>query len=176
MLYKSGGALDLRFGSADSGAKDGRTEPVAGDQRMLVAMVNGQPAVVRYVAKDPTAGPTLKWSAHTEAGGDVSFDRVEQVAGVGVEVQGETDYDVSLTIPFRVLGIKPAPGMRIRMDWGVIVSDTGSEVRTRQYWADITATGVADAVVEARLFPNLWGHIVLEGDASDADVDMLIPK
>ncbi len=52
--------------------------------------------------------------------------------------------------------------MRLKLDWGVLVSGPdGNEVLRRVYWANKATNIVADAPSEARLSPHLWGHVRL---------------
>ena len=56
-------------------------------------------------------------------------------------------------------GLKPAPDLRLKMDWGVLVSGPdGHEVIRRVYWSNKATAITADVPSEAMLTPNLWGR------------------
>jgi hypothetical protein len=52
--------------------------------------------------------------------------------------------------------------MRLKMDWGLLASPDGVQVKQRLYWANRLATGTSDEAVEARLEPRLWGYLAFE--------------
>ena len=71
----------------------------------------------------------------------------------------------------------PAPGQVLKMDWGVLTTDDGFVTRSRQYWANPMATGVADEPTEARLQPGMWGHVRFAAPQKEPGVsDFLQPK
>lgn len=48
------------------------------------------------------------------------------------------------------------------MDWGVLASQGGSQVKQRLYRANAFASGTADEAVEARIELPLWGYLIFE--------------
>ncbi len=159
-LFKTGAALDFMLGT-DAQADPARRQPVAGDLRLLVAFVAGQPQVVLYQPVAPGAKPEEAWSTRTEAAGETRFDRVVRLPAAKVAMQGDKDFAVEVAVPLAELGWRPEPGTELSMDWGVLTSADGFQVRQRLYWANQMATGTADEAVEARLEPHLWGRLRL---------------
>ena len=172
MLFKSGGGVDFKI-STDPDADPERQAPVAGDQRLLITMVGNTPKAVLYVARDSAAAANEKWEVFTVAGGTVTFDRVRLCPEVKVfhapliengsnAVYG---YDVTVAVPLSTLGLTLKPGTDLRIDWGILITDSGNELKRRIYWANSLNTGTADAAMEARLRPRLWGHLRVPGAA-----------
>ncbi len=157
-LFRTGAALDFYLGT-DPGADPRRTQPAAGDLRLVLTLVEGQPRVVLYQPIAPGADPGEGWSTYTEAAGSTAFDRVVVLEEARMAVSGGDFMVAEVAIPLEALGLRPESGMRLRMDWGFIASDDGFQVRTRQYWSNSLATGTADEAVEARLEPHLWGTV-----------------
>ncbi|QDU97588.1 hypothetical protein Pla8534_54380 [Lignipirellula cremea] len=158
-MFKSGACVDFQL-SVNPQAAPGRRQPVRGDQRLLIGMVQGKPRVVLYDAVQ-AGGPTAQaWETSTPAGGVTAFDRVVELTSVRVKHEPHESgqgYTVTATVPLRELGLKIVDGMRLKMDWGVIASNDGQTVNRRLYWANRLANGVTDEAVEARLEPHLWG-------------------
>jgi hypothetical protein len=69
-------------------------------------------------------------------------------------------YVLEAAIPLSALGLKITPGLRLKLDWGVLVSGPdGTEVLRREYRANKVTQITADAPSEAELHPELWGHV-----------------
>jgi hypothetical protein len=67
-------------------------------------------------------------------------------------------------VPLVALGLVPKEGLRLKMDWGVLVADRdGNAVTRRVYWANKATDIIADAPSEARLHPDLWGAVRFHG-------------
>ncbi|OPZ24580.1 MAG: hypothetical protein BWZ02_02809 [Lentisphaerae bacterium ADurb.BinA184] len=170
MLFKSGAAADLRLG-LDPDADPARDKAGRGDLRLVMTLVNGKPVTVLYDAVNPGAPAEGRWELHTPGGGRTAFDRAVELPQVRLHHtversspdDAEIGYTLSAAIPFDAIGWKPEPGQRLKLDWGILVSDTGNDVRTRRYWADVGNTGTSDAPSEARLHPNLWGYVEFAG-------------
>ncbi len=157
-LFKTGACLDLML-STDAKADANRVAPVAGDMRLLIAFVNDKPKIVLYqpVAVGSTA--TDQWDTSTAAGGKTHFDRVSSLASAQATLSFDPDTVVKAVIPLEAIGLQPRPGLVLKLDWGVLTTGDGTQVKQRQYWANEAATGTADEAVEARLEPHLWGHV-----------------
>ena len=166
-IFKTGACLDLQIGTNED-ANLKRTAPVAGDQRLLVTFVDGKPLVVLYQPVAPGAAEKDGWSTKTESAGTTSFARVAVVKDAHVAKTGDKDFVVEAAIPLGVLGLRPRNGLRLRGDWGILVSEDGHLVKTRMYWSNLAATGTADEAMEARFEPNHWGNIWFEGDPDSA--------
>lgn len=170
-LFKTGAALEFCLGT-DPAAPANRTRPVAGDLRLLVTFTAGKPRVVLYQPVAPGAAPGEAWSTRTEAGGETRFDRVADLgAKATVAGRGEADFVVEAAIPLDALGWRPKGGEQLRMDWGILTSPDGNQVKQRLYWSNKTATGTSDEAVEARLEPANWGHLQVEGGELELDFD-----
>ncbi|MEI6678330.1 MAG: hypothetical protein WCL21_06965, partial [Mariniphaga sp.] len=150
--FKTGGALDLMIG-VNPEARPDRQEPVAGDLRLLVTMVNGKPWAMLYRAvvngtlekdKVPFSSP---WRT-------ITFDKVEDVTNQ-IQIAGsEGNYELS--IPIATLGLKVADGLVLKGDIGILRGQ-GDQTTARIYWCN-KATGItADVPSEAMLTPGLWG-------------------
>jgi len=154
-LFKTGGGLDLMIG-ADPKADANRGAAVAGDVRLLVAMVNGKPAAVLYRPVVPgTTGEGVHFSSPLRT---ITFARVDDVSSQVVLVAGGKEGEFELSVPLSLLGLKPAAGLVLRGDIGVL---RGSDFQTtqRSYWNN-KATGLtSDIPSEAELIPRLWGRL-----------------
>ncbi len=90
-----------------------------------------------------------------------TFDRVTKLDSVRLAVDDTADsYTLEASIPLAALGLKITPGLRLKLDWGILVSGPdGTEVLRREYWANKATQITADAPSEAELHPELWGHV-----------------
>src|SRR5437773_2585713 len=67
-------------------------------------------------------------------------------------------YFVETAIPWKVLGVAPRAGLKLRGDVGVLFADSGgTETVARHYWSNKATGLVNDVPGEADLSPNLWG-------------------
>jgi len=157
--FKSGSAVDLQLGT-DPAAKHDRKAPVAGDQRLLMTFLGTKPLAVLYQPVADGAQPAEAWKVVSPVG-TATFDRVTKAPGVRLARGGKGGaYVLEAAVPLEALGLKIAPGVRIKIDWGVLVSGAdGHEVLRRLYWANQATNIVSDAPSEARLHPDLWGHV-----------------
>ncbi len=169
-LFKTGAAVDLHIG-VDPDAKNDRTSPVVGDQRLLMTMVDGKPVAVLYQANAPGAKPSEHWASHTDVF-NIAFDRVVQCPEVQIAV-GDTKegYCLEAAIPLKTLGLTIHHELALKMDWGILVSGPGgTEVLQRRYWANPLTAIISDEAAEAMLHPDLWG-LVRFLDAGDKGGD-----
>ena len=150
-IFRTGGCLDLMIG-ADPTADPQRARPVAGDARLLVSVVGDKTAAWLYRAVVLGTREPVPFSSPWRT---VTLDRVEDVSGrVTLSADGKGGYVVAA--PLEMLGIKPAPGMRIKGDIGILRGN-GRETVQRVYWRN-KATGItSDIPSEAELTPSLWG-------------------
>jgi hypothetical protein len=158
-LFKTGGALDLMRG-VDPKANRTQSTPREGDLRLLVTRVGTQTKAALY---RPVSGAARK--AGTEPvvfaspWRSVNFDSVEDVSTlVRLAAQGG-NYEFS--IPLSALGLKPATGLEIRGDIGVLRGEKGNTLQ-RQYWSNQATGLVNDVPGEALLEPARWGHLRFE--------------
>lgn len=128
--------------------------------RLLFTFVGDAAKAVLYHPVAPGSRADEKWRTRTEAAGETAFDRVVLLDGVEMRKRRAGDgTTVEIAVPLRAIGLRARPGALHRMDWGVLTSPDGRQVKQRAYWADVTATGTSDEAMEARLEPRLWGHI-----------------
>jgi hypothetical protein len=170
LLFKTGAAADFMIGVA-ADAPTERDAAVKGDHRILMTVVDDRPKAVLYSPVEPAAAAAEAWEVYTPAGGRASFDRVVVSSGPTLyheelldEREGHrTGYRLTAVVPQALIGLQCEPGKLLRMDWGILVSDNGADVKFRQYWGS-PETGTSDAPQEARLHPNLWGYVRFEGE------------
>ncbi len=168
-LFKTGAAVDLQLGT-DVAAPADRKDPVAGDLRVLMTLVKGEPVAVLYQPVYPGAKPDEAWEAHTSVF-KATFDRVVRLGGVQLAASDTRDNDgtfrgycIEAALPLAELGLKIQPDTRLKLDWGVLVSGPdGSETFQRLYWANPQTAIVSDEAAEAMLHPDLWGYVRFSG-------------
>lgn len=162
-LFKTGAAVDLHL-ETDPTAEPARQAPVAGDVRLLFASTNDGPRLVLYRPVRPGTPPERTFRVTSPVGATV-IDEVTLLKQVRMVRSGdERQYTVEAAVPLSALGLKLSPGLRLKLDWGVLVAGPGgTEVLRRVYWANRGTQIVSDAPTEARLTPHLWGHVVFHG-------------
>ena len=144
----------------DPAAPASRTEPAAGDVRLLVSTVKGVPRAMLYEAVVPGASPD-EAVPFTSPTGTVVFDRVRDVTGEIAFASGRTA-DYELAVPFSVLGLSPlSAGMELKGDVGVL-RGTGGTTVARTYWSNKATAIVSDVPSEAELKPANWGVFDIE--------------
>ena len=177
-LFKTGASVDLQL-ALDPAAPEDRRAPVAGDQRLLLTLMGEQPAAVLYQAVIPGTPEDQAWRAVSPVA-EVSFDRVTRLDGVRLAHARTSDdrgYLVEAAIPLKSFGLKIQPNLRLKLDWGILASGRdGNEVLRRLYWSNKATGVIADAPSEARLHPNLWGHIRFHPDNAATQLDPTAKK
>jgi hypothetical protein len=158
-LFKSGAGVDLMLGTNPAAAPD-RNGPVAGDRRILFAMLRGKPVAVLFDALVPGT-PAEQQVEYKTMVFRTRFDRVVLLTGAQVATRPtEEGYRVEATLPLAELGLTPQAGQLLRCDWGVLRTDaTGNAVLGRHYWANPATAILSDIAAEAALQPALWGHL-----------------
>ena len=150
--FKTGGALDLMIGTNPE-ANSGRQEPVPGDLRLLVTMVNKKPWAMLYraVVHGTPAKDQVPFSSPWRT---ITFDKVEDVTSQ-IQLAGtEGNYEIS--VPLATLGLNVRDGLSVKGDIGILRGE-GDQTTARIYWSN-KATGItADVPSEAMLTPALWG-------------------
>ena len=108
----------------------------------------------------------------------VSFDRVTRLEKPRIVAVGSDErYVVEAAIPLTALGLKITPGLRLKMDWGVLASGPdGTEVFSREYWANKATQITSAAPSEAELRPLLWGQIRFHEETANAHLDPTAKK
>jgi hypothetical protein len=153
-LFKFGGALDLMIG-ADANASPTRRDPVAGDRRLLVTLVQGKPMAVLYMPVVP--GHTGDRVPFTSPVSSLQMDEVTRVEDQ-IQLAGK-DGDFELSVPLALLGLKPTAKQEIRADIGLLRGN-GFATMQRVYWSNKATSITSDVPSEARLSPDLWGRWV----------------
>jgi len=94
----------------------------------------------------------------------IAFDRVTREETVRVTVSpAPGGYLVEAAVPWKLLGVEPKPGLRLRGDFGVLAADAGGTVTvSRRYWSNGSTGLVNDVPGEADLAPEAWGDWVLQ--------------
>jgi len=157
-LFKTGDAVDFQIGPAEP-AK--RLNPGAGDERVVISMIGGQPVAVLMRPVD--AGST---ALHTYSSpvGQKKFARVEKLADAQLIARATpSGYTVQAAIPLKTLGLDFQPGAKFRGDAGFLSSDQGGHLTmARTYWANDETGLVNDEPQEAWLYPAKWGIFTIQ--------------
>jgi hypothetical protein len=140
---------------ADPSADPRRHEPVVGDLRLLVTLVNGKPRAVLYRAVAPTA-PSGDGVLFGSPIGQVHFDQVTDVSNrVTLTSDGNGDFEIA--VPLALLGLTGLhSGAELLGDIGLLRGD-GAQTTQRLYWNNQDTGMVSDVPSEARLRPANWG-------------------
>jgi hypothetical protein len=166
LLFKTGGALDLMLATAPA-AKADRTQPAAGDVRLLVSKVQGQTLAVLYRPVVPGTPKPLLFSSPARTVTIARADTISYQVKVATAIRivttqtwqgpkNDTYHDYELSVPLKTLRLSIQPGQEIRGDIGVLRGQNGQTFE-RLYWHN-KATGItSDVPSEAMLTPALWG-------------------
>ncbi len=157
--FKTGACVDLQIATDPSAAED-RTAPEAGDLRLLMTYLRDKPTAVLYRPVAPGVPAQEKWRVVSPVA-EATFDSVVQLHDVKMaRTETPHGYIVEAAVPLATLGLEPTAGLRFKFDWGLLVAGPdGHEVLRRLYWANKATSSVSDAPTEARIHPNLWGHV-----------------
>lgn len=151
-LFKTGGALDVMIG-ADAHADEKRSEPAAGDSRLLVTRVKNKTTALLYRAVVPGTKNPVPFSSPWRT---IMLDQVEDVSA---QVQwAGTNGNFEISIPLTTLNLKPQAGQKLKGDLGILRGN-GFQTAQRVYWSNKASGIVADVPSEAELTPKLWGRI-----------------
>lgn len=156
LLFKSGDAVDLMLGP------DTDQDGVTGQLRLLLTYKDKAPVAVINQKAAPGAHASEKFD-FSSPWRTITFARVATVKSVtlaSAPVPG--GYLVEASIPWRVLGVTPQSGLKLRGDVGVLFGDGGTQTISRQYWSNKATGLVNDVPGEADLAPRLWGTFTLE--------------
>jgi hypothetical protein len=162
LLFKSGDSVDLQIG-VDPDADPGRTGPAPGDQRLLISLFEGKPIGVLYRHRVPGT-PANERVGFSSPWRTEYVDRVDRLdpANIGI-ARTSKGYAVEAVVPFELLGFKPQPGKRYRIDFGILsAASDGKTTVARTYWANQATGLVSDVPGEIMLTPGLWGEAEFE--------------
>lgn len=145
---------------------------MAGDCRLLLTVAKGEPQAVLYQPVFPGANPKEAWNVASPTG-ELTFDRVVRLPGTRLAAADTFHgWCVEAAVPLAALGLKITPGLRIKMDWGILTTGRdGNEVLRRVYWSNKATAITADAPSEARLHPDLWGHLRFHAETANSQLD-----
>lgn len=155
-LFKNGGCLDIMIG-ANPDANPDRRDPVEGDIRLLVTLVENRPRAVLYRAVVPGTKEPVPFSSPSRT---ITLDEVVDVSDK-LEFATGDDGIFELSVPLHVLGLKPQKGMKIKGDVGILRGN-GVSTLARVYWSNKATGIVSDVPSEAQLTPALWGNWTFE--------------
>lgn len=174
--FKTGGGVDIKL-QTDRKADPDRQRPAKGDVRLLITVARGKPVAVLYRPVAPDAPEDQAWKTTTPAAGTTAFDQVTRIRGGGIAFSsGENGYVVEVAIPLKALGLKLKNDLLLKMDWGVLSTEEGNITTARNYWANKMAVGTTDEPTEARLSPDLWGHVRFTAAKDKLDPDGLLSE
>ena len=163
VMYAKGDTIDLQL-ATDPQADPKRGEAAAGDLRLSIGNFHGKPAAVIYRPISLEKRPRKFYSGTVKDGWEVQCMKVLENVKIELKVDPRGKrYVVEVAIPMAELGIRPAPGLRLRGDMGVTYGNpAGDKTVLRNYWSNQATDFVADEVWELKLEPRNWGQIVLE--------------
>jgi hypothetical protein len=168
-LFKTGDALDIQF-CTDTGMRpehgQNQQEMRVGDARILVVRTPDDKmnaAIIRY--RTPGADKPKQYEYFSSVWKE-KVDEVSEINDLPMHCKAEKDsYAVEVGVPWSVIGLKPAPGLKFKGDVGVIYGNDGGTVNAVRYlWSDKTpAMNVNnDVPTEMRIHPNNLGMWVVE--------------
>jgi len=159
-LYARGDTVDLQLGM-DPKADPKRDKAGVGDLRLSIGPFQGKTTAVLY-RRAVAAGEEKKPKSFSSGVyKDYVMESVTFPTDVSVHVQVANDrrgYTVEATIPWSVLGPRPAPGSTVRGDMGVTHGNkAGNDTVLRSYWANLNTGLISDEVEELMMAPQNWG-------------------
>lgn len=172
-LFKTGACVDLHLG-LDPEADPDRKQPVEGDLRLLLSVMDEKPVAVLYRPVAADAADANAWEVVSPVF-RLKFDQVKRLEDVYLawKQTGEEGQSVSYTleaaVPLKSLGLVIRPNLLVKMDWGILAADdAGTRVVRRLYWSNQATAMLQDAPTEARLTPDLWGYLRFAPDPPKA--------
>lgn len=162
LFFKTGDVVDIMIGAEDEkAAKKGEGTRVviafAGDKQEPQAVVNQKFATGGAPRKEEAFEFTSPWRS-------IAFQRVAQAPEVAVSMRKlGGGYVIQAAIPWKLLGLTPRPGMKLRGDFGILGADAaGINTVSRNYWSNKNTNLVNDIPGEGDITPMLWGTWTLE--------------
>ncbi len=162
MLFHTGDCVDLQLRTLP-GNNPLNGQVIAGDLRLLISMQEGQPVAVVYRPVAAGTHSADKPIVFASPVGRIAFESIEKIDAPIAVVQRKDGYSLEAAIPWKVLGVKPATGLKLRGDLGVLFADKeGLFTTERVYWSNHATGLVADVPGEARLQPDQWGELEVQ--------------
>ena len=151
LAFKTGDSVNIYL------APDGAT---TGGTRLLLTLLQGKPVAMVYRPDGPGDKPYIFESPVRKS----LCKYVAEESAITFQTQcNATDYLLSATIPWTVLGITPRAGMKLRGDLGILFGDdTGSLTARRVQWVDQETNVVNDVPTESEFSPARWGEFLLQ--------------
>ncbi|MDD5704939.1 MAG: sugar-binding protein [Kiritimatiellae bacterium] len=169
-LFKCGDTCEIML-AANPGADATRSEPAAGDMRLLFSVMEDQPIAVMYEAV-ARPGEEKAPRAFNSASRGFPFDRVVQLKNAVVKVAKAADgYVLSAVVPLKDIGFVLTAdtstglgaGLKTKGDVGVLFSNDGGTVTARRtYYFNQNTSITGDLPSEAQLQPASWGVVEVE--------------
>jgi hypothetical protein len=157
LLFKSGDVVDLMVGPEPQKA-DGE-----GNMRLIMTVKDGKPVAIlnQKVAPGAAKGEGFGFASPARV---IAFDRVLVAPEVKIATSAiSRGYFVEAAIPWKLLGIVPKSGLKLKADFGILFANDGGTITvSRQYWCNKETGLVNDIPGEADLAPDHWGVITLE--------------
>lgn len=159
-MYAGGDTVDLQIGT-DPKADPKRNKATKGDIRISIGKLGDKNVAVVYRFKSDVKKPRTFSSGVIQG---YVVDYVDVIPDIKINVNTQKGrYSVSAAIPWKVIGITPKKGMKLRADVGVTHGDpSGTDTRLRTYWANQQTGLVDDVVFELQVTPANWGVFILE--------------
>jgi len=162
MLFKSGDTCELML-AADPAADPRRKTAVAGDLRVLMSEMDGQPVAVLY---EPVLRPGREKAERVFSSptGSETFARVVVLQGAKIALaRRKGGYRLEAALPLDALGVELKSGTVFRGDLGVLFSTPGGNaVGRRAYYFNQDTQITQDIPTEVRLQPANWGELRIE--------------
>jgi len=163
IVFRGGNLLDIQI-ATDPKADPGRKTPAPGDLRLLVTRQKGKPYAVLYRPK--VADFSGEATVLTSPTGQESFDEIAVNEEVELDYNPtETGFSATVTVPLRLLGLRPTKGEALRMDLGYLFGNPqGNRTARRLYLhnSGFAAHVVDDIPHESRLEPGQWQPVPVE--------------
>jgi hypothetical protein len=157
LLFKSGDGVDLMIGPEPQKANG------EGNSRLFMTFQDGKPVAVLNQKFVPGAakGEGFGFASPSRT---ISFDRVVLAPKVKIATSPVNGgYFVEAAIPWKVLGIAPKSGLKLKADVGILFADDGGTTTvSRRYWSNKQTNLVNDIPGEADLVPRRWGVVTLK--------------
>ncbi len=159
-MYARGDTVDLQMGTLPLAERKGG-EALAGDLRLSIGNLKGQPAAVLYRKVSETKRPQ-SFSSGVIADYPLDFVAVVPEVRIQVKIRGDA-YWIQAAVPWTTLGLTPPPGLVFPADVGATHGDApGTDTVLRTHWNNRTTGLVNDEVFELKMTPRNWGEFRVE--------------